>query len=1010
MLNLFILQELCAALEGSETEEFIEELKSFLNKQGKNISLKFNHNLESTNCSGNIVSIELVCKCQNDCNESINSDSKSQAMSVSYEYEAVGKWNNLSIEYEDASIPSVDTPLRLVLSPASLSSPELCPETNILTSTPKAADKSNRVIPTVLDKKDILSPMKTLNRVVIDEEHMELLTFLQRNTESSSFFTCDMNIIQETERAKSIIISQSDMGILKKLREEEQKKTEEDGNSETSDSDNNDNSGDLKGNSSSDDSDDSSNALQQKRNLEWTVIMDGYIQQSNDYCVFVYERHYFSFGNKRKKRAKYFMSISAHCKFSTCTCTFKATIDKNGKLKVNYKGQIRHLKGEIHSRPQRGSRRQKLQQLSALGVSPNALHLEQYKRLTENNKKSGNRNVVGSSPSVIRKISSEGNVKSRRHDKTLESLHKIKEEQAKTIYPSESLPGYLQAISADPLRVICFTAGGLRVYQRCALNMPLSWDATGGIVINRQKRIYYYELTMQNLIKKGPSFPITVMLSESHGTGDIVHWMNYFKEKYKETFGFRNTFPKPPIIHSDRALVFLLAAIEVFNFDETMARYIERCWRIVQGTANKRDLELTIIHACLGHFMKNVKRNATKELSKKQVPFGMWLAALLVNSSTLDEMIIVWENICIVLISTNQNDRFKMSLSLLSQMADKMNKDPDKANDVLKNVTVTSKIQFQSNLDKNAYENDENDLPLGEEDAVLQIESPFKELFTKIYEECKETLKVYDEPQWNNLPNNPLFSATYLTRLLKLYMPTAPIWSNLLLGNFTSRYGYNSNFATVPCCCHTGRTTGVSESRMRVLKEAILRRKVYSRIDEVVTKLGESIEAVECQFADFIFMKNNKNHVLPATKQKKAAETWAKRTKTTASIHEGYTSGSPNLNLTGMMNARLLGQNDDENLAIGQLPELLKFENKANNCWFNSIMQMILSSGQIVEAIIRMGPVNADVEPWVVMVVADILHSLTNKHKSRNKIGKTIVDQKFISEQLLHLVSAGVNI
>ncbi|CAF1437308.1 unnamed protein product [Adineta ricciae] len=71
---------------------------------------------------------------------------------------------------------------------------------------------------------------------------------------------------------------------------------------------------------------------------------------------------------------------------------------------------------------------------------------------------------------------------------------------------------------------------------------------------------------------------------------------------------------------------------------------------------------------------------------------------------------------------------------------------------------------------------------------------------------------------------------------------------------------------------------------------------------------------------------------------------------------------------------------------------------------------MILSSRQIVEAIIRMGPVNADVEPWVVMVVANILHSLMNKHKSRNKIGKTIVDQKFISEQLLHLVSAGVNI
>jgi len=79
----------------------------------------------------------------------------------------------------------------------------------------------------------------------------------------------------------------------------------------------------------------------------------------------------------------------------------------------------------------------------------------------------------------------------------------------------------------------------------------------------------------------------------------------------------------------------------------------------------------------------------------------MWLVALLVNSNTLTEMTIVWKNICIVLISTNQNDKFKMSLSLLSQMADQMNKDPDKTNEVLKSVTVTLKGQLKSNLDIN---------------------------------------------------------------------------------------------------------------------------------------------------------------------------------------------------------------------------------------------------------------------------------------------------------------------
>ncbi|CAF4983965.1 unnamed protein product, partial [Rotaria magnacalcarata] len=53
-------------------------------------------------------------------------------------------------------------------------------------------------------------------------------------------------------------------------------------------------------------------------------------------------------------------------------------------------------------------------------------------------------------------------------------------------------------------------------------------------------------------------------------------------------------------------------------------------------------------------------------------------------------------------------------------------------------------------------------------------------------------------------------------------MPTAPIWSNLLLGTFAQRYRYSSNLVVPPCSCHFGRTTGKSESQMRVLKEAIL--------------------------------------------------------------------------------------------------------------------------------------------------------------------------------------------
>jgi hypothetical protein len=77
----------------------------------------------------------------------------------------------------------------------------------------------------------------------------------------------------------------------------------------------------------------------------------------------------------------------------------------------------------------------------------------------------------------------------------------------------------------------------------------------------------------------------------------------------------------------------------------------------------------------------------------------MWLMALLVNSNTLDEMIVVWQNICIILISPNQNDRFKISLSTLAKLAEEMNGNPDKTNFVLQNVSVTPQGQISSKLD-----------------------------------------------------------------------------------------------------------------------------------------------------------------------------------------------------------------------------------------------------------------------------------------------------------------------
>lgn len=444
-----------------------------------------------------------------------------------------------------------------------------------------------------------MSPPKAIDHNVLQDDQKGLLRLLQRRSSDATIFNYDIEKIRQIERIKPAVISQTDMDTLRTLRQEEiDKKNEKN-----------------LGNNPQDDTDDE----QKKRNLRWTVIFDDYVKYSNDYCVFIYDRHYFTKQTTIKNGNNFFMSVSAHCKFTTCSCCFKAVLHENGALKINYNGAITHRTDETHARPIRNIRREKLQQFTDLGTTPASLHLQQLKSMSTANKDAGNRNCVGSSPSVIRKISSEGNVKLRRDADLDESLRKLKAELAKKIFPAEQVPGYLQDIKIDPLRLVCFTAGGIATYHKFASTMPLSWDATGGIVVNHNKRIYYYELTMSNIKKKGPSFPITVMFSESHGTMDIVQWMNSFIEKYKQVYGYANPFPKPPVIHSDRATVFLNAGIQVFNNDETMNRYIERCWRIVQKIGTIRDLELTVVHSCLGHFMKSIKVNALKDLSKKQV-------------------------------------------------------------------------------------------------------------------------------------------------------------------------------------------------------------------------------------------------------------------------------------------------------------------------------------------------------------------------------------------------------
>ena len=64
----------------------------------------------------------------------------------------------------------------------------------------------------------------------------------------------------------------------------------------------------------------------------------------------------------------------------------------------------------------------------------------------------------------------------------------------------------------------------------------------------------------------------------------------------------KDAFPRPAVILSDRAQIFLQAALRVLN-NENYQDFLARAYRIVANAAGPDDLLKTNIHACLSHFM-----------------------------------------------------------------------------------------------------------------------------------------------------------------------------------------------------------------------------------------------------------------------------------------------------------------------------------------------------------------------------------------------------------------------
>ncbi|CAF4042117.1 unnamed protein product [Rotaria sordida] len=158
----------CASLTKTteQNQQFLKHLRKFLNQQHKNISLTYAHDLNSTCCSGDIVAIQVLCKCVESSNCMYDENNicsniyVSNTIDVQQSNTEAAVRNNLNdvqlepneddtssnnINNTSVAVSPTSSPLHLFMSPTSSSSVINSPTSNDIDSTAKNSNNVNVV-------------------------------------------------------------------------------------------------------------------------------------------------------------------------------------------------------------------------------------------------------------------------------------------------------------------------------------------------------------------------------------------------------------------------------------------------------------------------------------------------------------------------------------------------------------------------------------------------------------------------------------------------------------------------------------------------------------------------------------------------------------------------------------------------------------------------------------------------------------------------------------------------
>ncbi|CAF4150543.1 unnamed protein product [Rotaria sp. Silwood2] len=708
-----------------------------------------------------------------------------------------------------------------------------------------------------------------------------------------------------------------------------------------------------------------------KVNIEYLHILLPHLKRYNATCALCISTRYF--GKNMSRSSGLLVRCTLKC--SGKVCKFKCTVRvmNNGYcflIALNQK--VFHRVNERIGRPIRGSQRRAIMDKFKAGGSVYRIHAQYDEQRTMHERQGFNYDTTGKSKKIFKKIKAEADAETLLSPNVNLGILQLHDKLADEINNEGIIKGALQIVQFRPFCIVAFTEASIRLYD-AIVSYPdsvLSWDATGGIVKNcSAKQCLYYELTIShpNVVNEDSLVPLTFMLSESQTLFTVTQWLLTFKECHRKVFPHKkDAFPTPAIILSDRAQIFLQAALRVFN-DETYQQFLARAYRIVNNKAIRNDLSKTNIHACLSHFMLDMRKRVNRYLPEDIREVAMWSIALLVNTNTWPEMKQNWRLICQVFLSysTDDNINFKQHHATLLSHISKITGDPNSCRAISQSKQILSSIDDPYEFDNNNKNDDYDDNHLhtngktkisnkkkqsissrshpsvtNKSLELNEADSPFKEELQTIYYECVEAyIKNYGDLSSSDKIRKGI--RQWLSFINQRCIPTIPIWSNLLLGNL-SRHGTSAirAFDNLLLSTHDQRTNAISERRMSIVKRTQLGTQTRIRSDIVIEILihdmKKMVEKFSISFMAIMFEDVNSETNSPRLKG--VQERWRQSNRRG---HGHYAKTPERSTMNNLKNALIISlSNINEDLLVPQL--------SVPN-WLNASIGLLLSIKNVRE-------------------------------------------------------------